>query len=79
MIAANYRRYADALIRQIELDLAPAAEAAKQTRDAWWTWLLQSGITQPAPAKPMPAWLKAMRASAKRIAAAIKAALLTLF
>jgi hypothetical protein len=77
MIAANYRKYADALIRQLELDLSGAQDAA--TRAAWWTWLMEAGKPQPAQRPEAPAWWVALRGACSRLARAVKAACMGLF
>lgn len=77
MIAANYRKHADALIRQIELDLAGCQEPA--TRAAWWAWLMESGKPQPVVRPAAPAWWIAMRTAAQSLARRVKGAILNLF
>ncbi len=78
MIAANYRRFADALIRQIEMDFSDAA-ASEAQRAAWWQWLMTAGIPQAVRAIAIPAWLGALRRRAHQLALAIKHALVNLF
>jgi hypothetical protein len=79
MIAANYRRHADALIRQLELDLSNAAEATPQQRAAWWSWLMQAGIVQALPKASRPAWLVDALRLARAIARAVRDAIGNLF
>lgn len=79
MIATNYRRYADALIAQMELDLSNGVDADASTRAAWWAWLMQAGKPQAA-AKPIsPRWWSLLRRAAARLAKAVKTACMTIF
>lgn len=77
MIAMNFRKYADALIAQLELDLSGVQDSA--TRAAWWSWLMESGKTQPIERPEPPAWWRALRAAATKLARRIKTAMLQLF
>lgn len=79
MIAANYRRYADALIAQLELDFSGTVGADEQQRAAWWCWLMNAGIVQPLAAAARPAWWVALRRSAAALAQAVRAAIDHLF
>lgn len=78
MIAANYRRHADALIAQLELDLV-AVGASTAQRATWREWLMQSGIVQRIKATATPAWFAAAARRAKALANAIRAATKNLF
>lgn len=77
MIATNYRRFADALIAQMELDLSGSADDA--SRAAWWDWLMQAGTPQATPKRVLPRWLALARRSAKKLAKAVKLACRTIF
>lgn len=77
MIAMNFRKYADALIRQMELDLSGEQDAA--TRAAWWAWMMEAGRPQPLQRPTSPAWWLALRAASQTLARAVKAAILQLF
>ena len=79
MIAANYRRHADALIAQMELDLSGTIGASEEQRAAWWAWLMNTGTPQAIPATTTPAWWVAAKRAAMKIAQAVKTALLSLF
>lgn len=79
MIAANYRRYADALIAQMELDLSGTMGADESQRAAWWSWLMTTGTPKTAPAASRPAWWVALRRAAAQLAKAVKAACLSIF
>lgn len=76
MIAANYRKHADALIRQIELDLTGSQEPAM--RAAWWAWLMESGKPQPLARPAAPAWWRTLRAACTALARSVKAAIFQL-
>lgn len=77
MIASNYRTHAEALIRQMELDLSGSRDAA--TRSAWWAWLMEAGKPQPVQRPKAPAWWRALRAASTSLARSVKAAILQLF
>lgn len=77
MIAMNYRKFADALIAQLELDLSGVQDAA--TRSAWWSWLMNAGKPQPVERPAAPAWWTAIRAACTALARRVKAAILALF
>ena len=77
MIAMNYRKFADALIAQLELDLSGIQDAA--TRSAWWTWLMESGKPQPVERPAAPAWWRAMRSACTALARRVKDAILDMF
>lgn len=77
MIASNYRKHADALIRQMELDLSSVQDAA--ARSAWWAWLMEAGKPQPVRRPAPPVWWKALRSAYQRLARVVKAACRTLF
>lgn len=79
MIAHNYRRYADALIAQMELDFSGVIGAGEQQRAAWWEWLMTAGIPQPLPARARPAWWIALRRAASQLARSVKEACKRLF
>lgn len=78
MIAKNLTKYEDAMIRQLELELGGVEGAEKPQRDAWWTWLMNTGrvIVNKVTA---PAWWTAMKRRAQALAKAVKAALTTIF
>lgn len=77
MIAANFRKFADALIAQMELDFSGVQDAA--TRAAWWSWLMDAGKPQPLERPTAPAWWRALRRAAKALARTVKAAIFQLF
>lgn len=71
-IAANFRKHADALIRQLELDFSGINEA--RSRAAWWAWLMSAGQVQPLARPGIPAWFAAAKKRAKALAKSVKAA-----
>ena len=77
MIAMNFRKYADALIAQLELDLSGVQDTA--TRSAWWNWLMEAGKPQPVERPAVPAWWKTMRAASTALARHVKEAIFQLF
>lgn len=79
MIAANFRKFADALIAQMELDLSGTVGACEKQRGAWWAWLMKTGETQAAPAAPRPSWWVALRQAAAKLSRAVKAACMAAF
>lgn len=79
MIAANYRRFADALIAQLELDFSGTVGADEKQRAAWWSWLMNAGIVQPLPARARPVWWVALRKAAAALARAVRAAIEPIF
>jgi len=78
MIAANLRKHPDAMIRQLELDLAGVVGADKPQRETFRNWLMNTGkvIVRKIVA---PGWWVALQRRAARLAKGIKAALLRLF
>lgn len=70
--------YPDAMLLQIELDLAGVVGAEKRQRDAWWTWPMNTGrvIEHKVTA---PAWWAAMKRRALALAKAVKAACMAVF
>lgn len=79
MIATNYRRFADALIAQLELDFSGTVGAGEKQRSAWWSWLMNAGIPQALPARGSPAWWVALRRAAAALAKAVKASIQSIF
>jgi len=79
MIASNYRRYADALIAQMELDFSGTVGADEKQRSAWWAWLMQAGVPQAAQKAERPAWWVALKRAALALSRAVKAACCGLF
>lgn len=79
MIASNYRRHADALIAQMELDLSGRVDADAQSRAAWWSWLMEAGTPQATPKAVAPRWWATARRAAARLAKAVKTACKTIF
>lgn len=69
-IAANFRKHADALIRQLELDFSGINEA--RSRAAWWAWLMSAGQVQPLARPGIPAWFAAARKRAQALAKTVK-------
>lgn len=72
MIASNYRKHADALIRQMELDLSGIVTERVEQRAAAWAWLMHNGTPQPLEKPAVPQWFKTIKAAARRLAKAIK-------
>ncbi len=79
MIASNYRKHVDALVRQMELDLSGVVTERGEQRAAAWDWLMHNGKTQTLKKPAVPNWFKSIKAAAQRLAKAIKDALLPLF
>lgn len=77
-IAQNYRKHADALIRQLELDFSGVVSVAEQSAAAW-AWLMAAGKPQPLARPAAPTWLKDARRAAAALAATVKRRLLCLF
>lgn len=77
MIAANLRKHPDAMIRQLELDLAGKSGADPPQRTAFRSWLMATGkvITRQVVA---PTWWKEAKSRAKKLARAIKTACMAL-
>ncbi len=71
-IAANYRKHADGLIRQLELDFSGIDDASSRT--AWWAWLMSAGKVQPLARPAVPAWAASLAKRAKALAKSVKAA-----
>lgn len=71
-IAANYRKHADGLIRQLELDFSGIDDAS--SRAAWWSWLMNAGKAQPLARPAVPAWAAALAKRAKALAKSVKGA-----
>ena len=78
MIAANFRKYPDAQLKQLELDLVVVG-AEQVQRDVFWSWLMNTGNVIALPALPKPAWWVALKKKASELAKAVKQALLRLF
>lgn len=69
-IAANYRKHADGLIRQLELDFSGIDDA--KSRAAWWAWLMNAGKVQPLARPAVPAWAAALAKRAQALAKTVK-------
>lgn len=67
-IAANFRKHADALIRQLELDFSGNRDAV------WWNWLLEAGKPQPLARPKAPAWWQSLRSACQRLARMVRKA-----
>ena len=76
-IAANYRKHADGLIRQLELDFSGIDDA--KSRAAWWSWLMNAGKVQPLARPAVPAWAAALAKRARALALRVKSACLSLW
>lgn len=76
-IAANFRKYADALIRQLELDFSGIDDAS--SRAAWWSWLMNAGKAQPLARPAVPAWAAAVTKRARAMALRVKDACMSLW
>lgn len=76
-IAANFRKHADALIRQLELDFSGIDDAG--SRAAWWSWLMNAGKVQPLAWPAVPAWAAALAKRARALALRVKNACLSLW
>lgn len=79
MIATNFRKFADALIAQMELDLSGTMGASEEQRAAWWSWLMLTGAPQAAPGAARPSWWVALRRAAAKLSRAVRAACLGLY
>ncbi len=79
MIAANIRKHEDAMIRQLELDFSGVVGADKPQREAFWSWLMNTGKVVAKTVAPRPAWYAAMKARALKLAKAVKAACMRFF
>lgn len=77
MIAANLRKYPDAMLSQLELDLAGTSGASEPQRAAFWTWLMNTGKVIKRRIV-VPAWWKEAKARAVKLAKTVKAACLAL-
>jgi hypothetical protein len=77
MIAANLRKHPDAMLRQLELDLAGTIGATETQRAAFWTWLMNTAKVIKRRVV-IPAWWKETKARAVKLAKAIQAACLHL-
>lgn len=73
MIAANLRKHPDAMLRQMELDLAGVVGAPEGQRKAFWTWIMKTA-TVTIRKVTAPNWWKEMKTRAVALARAVKAA-----
>ncbi len=78
MIAANFRKFPDAQLAQLELDLAGVVGASDAQRSAFWAWLMKAAQVLELPALPRPAWWVAAKARALELAKRIKGAIVAL-
>lgn len=76
MIATNFRKYPDAQLAQLELDLGGVVGADEQQRGAFWSWLMNTGTFIDLPKRPAPAWWAAAKRKAVALAKSVKTALL---
>ncbi len=78
MIAANFRKYPDAQLVQLELDLAGVVGATAAQRSAFWAWLMQSATVLKLPTLPRPGWWVKAKARALALARQVKGAIVGL-
>ncbi|GEM_PF-2161819 len=73
MIAANLRKHPDAMLRQMELDLAGVVGTCEHQRKAVWTWIMKTA-TVTIRKVIAPDWWKAIKARAHALARTVRAA-----
>lgn len=78
MIANNYRKHAEAMTAQMELDLSGTLGANAQQRGAWWTWLMKAGEALKKPLATVPHWFSQATARARNLSKMVKAACMSL-
>ncbi len=78
MIAANFRKFPEAQMAQMELDLSGTVGTDEVQRASFWSWLMNTGKVLALPGLPRPAWWVAARRAAQKLAKAVKMALLPL-
>ncbi len=79
MIAANFRKYPEAQLLQLELDLAGVVGACRTQRDAAHKWLMNAITVITLPKPNTPAWFAAFRRRATSLAKKVREALRRLF
>lgn len=75
-IAANFRKFPEAQVRQMELDLSGVVGASDEQRGCFWAWLMDSCKVKTLPKFPVPQWVKVAKQKAAALARAVKAAVL---
>lgn len=78
-VAANFRKFPEAQMRQMELDLSGVVGASDEQRGCFWTWLMDSCKVKVLPVFPVPQWVKVAKRKAAALARAVKAAILEIF
>lgn len=78
MIATNYRKHAEAMTAQMELDLSGTVGADAKQRAAWWAWIMKAGEALPKPLATVPSWFNQAAARARNLSKLVKAACMSL-
>jgi hypothetical protein len=77
MIAANFRKFPEAQLLQLELELSGVVGASEDQRGVFWSWLMSTGKAISLPSLPRPGWWVAAKRRAFDLAKSVCSALPT--
>lgn len=75
-IASNFRKFPEAQLLQMELDLSGVVGASDEQRGCFWDWLMDSCKVKTLPKFPVPDWVRVAKRKTASLALAVKAAVL---
>lgn len=74
-IASNFRKYPEAQVRQLELDLSGVVDVSDVQHECFWAWLMNSCKVIVLPKLKLPEWVKAARRKARALAMSVKSSI----